>query len=131
MIPRKIDLTENMDFSGGNQVTFRNISRSRLQELDLMSTDEYEEYVLWTGIFGKRRHKNMKDEIFGHWGTPYGGEDPGICPRCGKPTPIPWKKFWNGLCRECFEFVNGNPIPWDIPQKTAVRNTVGEVFDLR
>ena len=131
MIPRQIDLTENMDFSGGNQVTFRNISRSRLQELDLMSTDEYEEYTYWTGIFGRRRHKNMKDVIFGHWGTPYGGEDPGICPGCGRPTPIPWKKFWNGLCRECFEAVNGNPIPWDIPPKTAVRNTVGEVFDLR
>ena len=131
MIPRKIDLTENMDFSGGNQVTFRNISRSRLQELDLMSTDEYEEYVLWTGIFGKRHHSNMKEEIFGHWGTPYDGEDPDICLRCGKPRPIPWKRFGVGLCRECVEAINGNPIPWDIPQKTATRNTVGEVFDLR
>lgn len=131
MIPRTIDLTERMDFAGGNLVTVRDLSRLVDPESEMMTNDEYDAYVRWTGIFGERRHRNMKREIFDHWGTPFDEEDPGICLRCGKPMPIPWKRQWHGICRECDEAINLNSIPWKPQQRQATRNSAEEIFDLR
>ena len=63
MLSPKVDLTEHMDFNGG---IFSNIRLVEISddEQELMSTEEYEWFTWWEGIFGRKEHKNQKREIF-------------------------------------------------------------------
>lgn len=126
MLSPKVDLTEHMDFNRGSMNIFSNTRLVEISddEQDLMSTEEYEWFTWWEGIFGKKRHVNQKWDIFPRL-TLDVAEDPNAscCVRCGKVIRIPWKNYrhrypWGNceLCFECNEKVETetwDKIPWN------------------
>lgn len=126
MLSPKVDLTEHMDFNGGSMNIFSNTRLVEISddEQDLMSTEEYEWFTWWEGIFGKKRHVNQKWDIFPR-PTLDVAEGPNAlcCTRCGKVIRIPWKNYghhypWGNcvLCFECNEKVETETwgkIPWN------------------
>lgn len=109
MLSPKVDLTEHMDFNGGGIIRLVEISDD---EQDLMSTEEYEWFTWWEGIFGRKGHKNQKREIF----SKNINEFMERCPRCGKPFRIPWENIDSvcRICRKCNDeiFDPSHNLPW-------------------
>ena len=127
MLSPKVDLTEHMDFSGG---IFSNIRLVEISddEQDLMSTEEYEWFTWWEGIFGRKGHKNQKREIF----SKNINEVTVRCPRCGKPFRIPWVKI-GGVCKKCSDeiFDPSHNLPWKRNNNPSVseRSIVYNLFN--
>ena len=130
MLSPKVDLTEHRDFNGGGIIRFVEISDD---EQDLMSTEEYEWFTWWEGIFGKKRHVNQKWDIFPRLTLDVAeGPNASCCIRCGKVIRIPWKNYrhrypWGncGLCFECNEKINTDiegKIPWSHTMNNSSRN---------
>jgi hypothetical protein len=123
-LPRNIDLTEHGDF-GGN----RPISTRFLLPIDdspfLVETNEEREK--WIRIFGRRSHKDQRNDIFDseekhrkYWEH--------TCLRCGKNIKIPWNNI-RGVCKECDKDLANNKVPW---KKEETESWGREsVFDLR
>lgn len=129
MLSPKVDLTEHMDFNGG---IFSNIRLVEISddEQDLMSTEEYEWFTWWEGIFGRKEHKNQKREIF----SKNINEVTVRCPRCGKPFRIPWDKI-GGVCKKCSDeiFDPSHSLPWKRNNNPSVgeRSIVHNLFNSR
>ena len=132
MLSPKVDLTEHMDFSGG---IFSNIRLVEISddEQDLMSTEEYEWFTWWEGIFGRKEYKNQKHEIF----SKNINEVMVRCPRCGKPFRIPWENI-DGVCRVCRKcndeiFDPSHSLPWKRNNNPSVseRSIVHNLFNSR
>ena len=129
MLSPKVDLTEHMDFNGG---IFSNIRFVEIpdDEQDLMSTEEYEWFTWWEGIFGRKGHKNQKREIF----SKNINEVMVRCPRCGKPFRIPWENI-DGVCRKCNDeiFDPSHSLPWKRNNNPSVseRSIVYSLFNSR
>lgn len=117
MLSPKVDLTEHMDFNGGSMNIFSNTRLVEISddEQDLMSTEEYEWFTWWEGIFGKKRHVNQKWDIFPRLTLDVAeGPNTLCCIRCGKVIRIPWGNC--ELCFECNEKINTDiegKIPWN------------------
>lgn len=129
MLSPKVDLTEHMDFNGGIFSSIRLVEISD-DEQDLMSTEEYEWFTWWEGIFGRKKHRNQKREIF----SKNINEVTVRCPRCGKPFRIPWNKM-GGVCRKCSDeiFDPSHNLPWKRNNSPSVseRNIVHNLFNSR
>ena len=129
MLSPKVDLTEHMDFNGG---IFSNIRLVEISddEQDLMSTEEYEWFTWWEGIFGRKEYKNQKREIF----SKNINEVTVRCPRCGKPFRIPWE-YIDGVCRKCNDeiFDPSHSLPWKRNNNPSVseRSIVHNLFNSR
>lgn len=129
MLSPKVDLTEHMDFNGG---IFSNIRLVEISddEQDLMSTEEYKWFTWWEGIFGRKKHRNQKHEIF----SKDINELMTRCPRCGKPFRIPWENI-DGVCRKCNDeiFDPGHSLPWKRNNNPSVseRSIVHNLFNSR
>ena len=127
MLSPKVDLTEHMDFNGGGIIRLVEISDD---EQDLMSTEEYEWFTWWEGIFGRKEHKNQKHEIF----SKDINELMTRCPRCGKPFRIPWENI-DGVCRKCNDeiFDPSHNLPWKRNNNPSVseRSIVYNLFNSR
>ena len=127
MLSPKVDLTEHMDFNGG---IFSNIRLVEISddEQDLMSTEEYEWFTWWEGIFGRKKHRNQKHEIF----SKNINEVMVRCPRCGKPFRIPWNKM-GGVCKKCNDeiFDPSHNLPWKRNNNPSVseRSIVYNLFN--
>ena len=127
MLSPKVDLTEHMDFNGG---IFSNIRLVEISddEQDLMSTEEYEWFTWWEGIFGRKEYKNQKREIF----SKNRNEVTVRCPRCGKPFRIPWENI-DGVCRKCNDeiFDPSHSLPWKRNNNPSVseRSIVYNLFN--
>jgi len=131
MLPPNIDLTEHMDFSGGNgEIFFDTPIEIPLDEYRLMSNDEYEHLMWWEGIFGRKRHYTSKSELF---------KKPKInlCHHCGKLLRIPW---YFRVCRDCYKKGNtsfdnyihkDNRIPWAKMSNHSIRNVQYDLFNRR
>ena len=135
MLSPKVDLTEHMDFNGDSMNIFSNIQLVEISddEQDLMSTEEYEWFTWWEGIFGRKGHKNQKREIF----SKNINEVMVRCPRCGKPFRIPWENIDNicGVCRKCNDeiFDPSHNLPWKRNNNPSVseRSIVYSLFNSR
>ena len=130
MLSPKVDLTEHMDFNGGGIIRLVEISDD---EQDLMSSEEYEWFTWWEGIFGRKEHKNQKREIF----SKNINELMTRCPRCGKPFRIPWENI-DGVCRICRKcndeiFDLSHNLPWKRNNNSSVseRSIVYNLFNSR
>jgi len=134
-LPRNIDLTEHRDF-GGNRfipLQFLPIDSTFPSNLDLLergiTNEEYEKGIRWERIFGRRSHKDQRNDIFNpeekhrkHWEH--------TCLRCGKNIKIPWNSI-RGVCKECDKDLTSgyNKVPW---KKEETESWGREsVFDLR
>ena len=132
MLSPKVDLTEHMDFSGD---IFSNIRLVEISddEQDLMSTEEYEWFTWWEGIFGRKEYKNQKREIF----SKNINEVMVRCPRCGKPFRIPWENIDSvcRVCRKCNDeiFDPSHSLPWKRNNNPSVseRSIVHNLFNSR
>ena len=119
-----------MDFNGG---IFSNIRLVEISddEQDLMSTEEYEWFTWWEGIFGRKEHKNQKREIF----SKNINEFMTRCSRCGKPFRIPWDNIDNicRICRKCNDeiFDPSHNLPWKRNNNPSVseRSIVYNLFN--
>ena len=130
MLSPKVDLTEHMDFNGGVIIRLVEISDD---EQDLMSTEEYEWFTWWEGIFGRKKHRNQKRDIF----SKNINEVTVRCPRCGKPFRIPWENI-DGVCRVCRKcndeiFDPSHNLPWKRNNNPSVseRSIVHNLFNSR
>ena len=118
-----------MDFNGGifSNIRFVEISDD---EQDLMSTEEYEWFTWWEGIFGRKEHENQKREIF----SKDINELMTRCPRCGKLFRIPWENI-DGVCRKCNDeiFDPSHNLPWKRNNNPSVseRSIVYSLFNSR
>lgn len=140
MVSRNIDLTEHRDFSnnisinGISQVLLREINR--IQENDIMSTDEYN--ILWNyhSIFGFKRHTNMAEQIFKTKERKFKEDYYSHCERCGKLIRIPWRRIY-GLCEKCNNVMETTTsdgkikFPWDIEITSSPRDDTMDIFRLR
>ena len=130
MFTPRVDLTLNMDFSGGRMNNIRLVEISD-DEQELMSTEEYEWFIWWEGIFGRKKHRNQKREIF----SKDINELMTRCPRCGKPFRIPWENIDNicGVCRKCNDeiFDPSHNLPWKRNNNPSVseRSIVYNLFN--
>ena len=128
MLSPKVDLTEHMDFNGGGIIRLVEISDD---EQDLMSSEEYEWFTWWEGIFGRKGHKNQKREIF----SKNINELMTRCPRCGKPFRIPWENIdcVCRICRKCNDeiFDPSHNLPWKRNNNPSVseRSIVYNLFN--
>lgn len=119
-----------MDFNGGGIIRLVEISDD---EQDLMSTEEYEWFTWWEGIFGRKGHKNQKHEIF----SKNINEVMERCPRCGKPFRIPWENIDSvcRVCRKCNDeiFDPSHSLPWKRNNNPSVseRSIVHNLFNSR
>jgi len=116
MLSRKIDLTENFDFSGGTNwpILIRDWGDSlipfEVYDNEAISLDQYHIIEQWEGMFGKRHHWTQKHEIFDCYINRF-INDEHHCKRCGKEFRIPWKRIYD-LCPECNEAISVEKIPW-------------------
>lgn len=121
-----------MDFNGG---IFSNIRLVEISddEQDLMSTEEYEWFTWWEGIFGRKEHRNQKHEIF----SKDINEPMTRCPRCGKPFRIPWENIVSvcRVCKKCNDeiFDPSHNLPWKRNNNPSVseRSIVHNLFNSR
>ena len=129
MLSPKVDLTEHMDFNRG---IFSNIRLVEISddEQELMSTEEYEWFTWWESVFGRKKHRNQKHEIF----SKDINELMTRCPRCGKPFRIPWDNI-GGVCRKCNDeiFDPSHNLPWKRNNNPSVseRSIVYDLFNSR
>ena len=130
MLSPKVDLTEHMDFNGG---IFSNIRLVEISddEQELMSTEEYNWFTWWESVFGRKKHRNQKHEIF----SKDINDLMTRCPRCGKPFRIPWDNIDNicGVCRKCNDeiFDHSHNLPWKRNNNPSVseRSIVYNLFN--
>ena len=133
MIDRKIDLTDNHDFSQG-MIEMDTLTGIYLDQ-ELMTPEQYETIVRWESIFGKKRHDNRKDKIFDK-DVRYERSLEDHCQRCGVELKAPWKRFY-GLCNRCNDIVQNDVqrIPWKVYNVSEGRWHVSDkgqnLFDLR
>ena len=120
-LPRNIDLTEHRDFGGNRFIPLHSTT-----PLDLgMTNEEYEKWIARERIFGRRSHKDQRNDIFNdpeedidkHWKH--------TCLRCGKNIRIPWNNI-GGICKECDKDLSYNKVPWKKEETVS-----WGVFDLR
>lgn len=130
MLSPKVDLTEHMDFNEG---IFSNIRLVEISddEQDLMSNEEYEWFIWWEGIFGRKEHRNQNHEILFKGAL---NELKAHCYRCGKPFRIPWDNI-GGVCRKCNDeiFDPSHNLPWKRNNNPSVseRSIVYTLFNSR
>ena len=131
-LPRNIDLTENRVF-GEPFISTQSLLIDSTFSLDLdllkrgITNDEYEKLITWERIFGRRSHKDQRNDIFDpeekhkkYWEH--------TCLRCGKNIKIPWNNI-GGVCKECDEYLANNKVPWK--KEEIVSWGRESVFDLR
>ena len=132
-LPRNIDLTEHRDFGGNRFISSQLLPIDSTFPLDLdllergMTNEEYEKRIRWERIFGRRSHKDQRNDIFDpeekhrkYWEH--------TCFRCGKNIKISWNNIW-GVCKECNKDLTYNRVPW---KKEETESWGREsVFDLR
>ena len=135
MLSPKVDLTEHMDFNGSSMNIFSNIRLVEIpdDEQELMSTEEYEWFTWWESVFGRKKHRNQKHEIFSKDINKLMTR----CPRCGKPFRIPWENI-DGvctICRKCNDeiFDLSHNLPWKRNNNPNVseRSIVYNLFNIR
>lgn len=132
MFTPRVDLTLNMDFSGGRMNIFSDIQFIEIpdDEQELMSTEEYNWFIWREGIFGRKKHRNQKHEIF----SKDINELMTRCPRCGKQVRIPWNNT-GLLCRKCNDelFDPSHNLPWKRNDNPSVseRSIVYNLFNSR
>lgn len=130
MLTPRVDLTAHMDFR--RDINFSDIRLDEIldDEHAPMSTDEYKQLTWWEGIFGRKKHKNQKHEIF----SKDINELMTRCPRCGKPFRIPWDNI-GGVCRKCNDeiFDPSHNLPWKRNNNPSVseRSIVYNLFNSR
>lgn len=126
-LPRNIDLTANRDFGGNRSISLLLLPIDDSPFL-VETNEEYEERITRERIFGRRSHKDQRNDIFDpeekhrkYWEH--------TCFRCGKNIKIPWNNIL-GVCKECDEYLaNNNKVPW---KKEETKSWFREsVFDLR
>lgn len=129
MLSRKVDLTENREFSGGNSI---NINRDIAVDVDrlfinsAMSTEDYEKLVQYEKFFGRKRHFTDALEVFEN-NKKYSEELRTHCHKCGNELRIPWKTYF-GLCKKCndhestFTHTNKRKYPWTFEQQVSDRD---------
>lgn len=127
-LPRNIDLTEHGDFGGDQLISpqFLPIDDDS-PFLDLgMTNEEYKKEITRERIFGRRSHKDQRNDIFDpeenyrkYWEH--------TCFRCGKNIKIPWNNI-GGVCKECDMYLSSyKKVPW----KKEEMGSGSSVFDLR
>jgi hypothetical protein len=131
MLSPKIDLTEHMDFSGGSINLMDTLIEIPNDEYSLMSSDEYEWFIWWEGIFGRKGHRNQKHEIFNPDTDPF-IRSKSHCYRCGKPFRIPWDNI-GGVCRKCDSEMcdSVQAIPWKKYSSPRERDVAYNLFNRR
>ena len=126
-LPRNIDLTEHGDFGGDQFISLQSITPIDLDILERgMTPEEYEKRITRERIFGRRSHRDQRNDIFDpeenyrkYWEH--------TCLRCGKNIKIPWNNI-GGVCKECDRYLSSyKKVPWK-KEKTESGNSV---FDLR
>lgn len=128
-LPRNIDLTEHRDFGGDQLIssTIQFLPVDSTFPLDLeMTPEEYEKWITRERIFGRRSHRDQRNDIFDpeenyrkYWEH--------TCFRCGKNIKIPWNNI-GGVCKECDkELAYNKKVPW----KKEEMESGSSVFDLR
>ena len=94
-----------------------------------MTEEEYEKWIRWERVFGRRSHKDQRNDIFDpeekhrkYWEH--------TCLRCGKNIKIPWNNI-GGVCKECAKNLTSgyNKVPWK--KEETVSWGRESVFDLR
>ena len=133
MISRKIDLTENRDFSQGKNTAFGVHIRQFLNgiaDIDdpFMSEVEYEILEWYETLFGRKRHMNQKAKVF-NYETRFEEMWKGLCARCGHRL-VPWKSERGELCHRCDIEVTGR-VPWKDYYIQRERNIEDRLFNLR
>ena len=129
MISRKIDLTENQDFS---RVHFDipRIRRLDQEDIDLLfePVSEFEKFIKHENFFGRRTHKNQKESVFNYeqkhkeeWRTK--------CARCGERI-IPWDDYGN-ICHKCDIELEPHEVPWKKYYIPTENHSFSDLFDLR
>ena len=132
MLTPRVDLTAHMDFSGGSIIDFFDTRLDEIldDEYALISTDEYKRLTWWEDIFGRKKHKNQKHEIF----SKDINELMTRCLRCGKPFRIPWDNI-GSVCRKCnYEiFDPSHNLPWKRNNNPSVneRSIIYNLFNSR
>ena len=130
-LPRNIDLTEHGDFGENRFIPLQFLPIDPIfPDLDLlergMTDEEYEKWMRCERIFGRRSHKDQRNDIFDpeenykkYWEH--------TCFRCGKNIKIPWNNI-GGVCKECDkELAYNKKVPW----KKEEMESGSSVFDLR
>lgn len=128
-LPRNIDLTEHRDFGEDQFISLQSITPIDLDILERgMTSEEYEKWIRWEWTFGRRSHKDQRNDIFDpeekhrkYWEH--------TCLRCGKNIKIPWNNI-GGVCKECDRYLStvpGHKVPW----KKEETVSLDSVFDLR
>lgn len=118
LLPIRIDLTENGDFSGGSLTADVNGMDTEIPDEvhdGNMTLEQYDRLCRWEELFGKRRHENGKRRIFPKVLYSYRT----YCYDCGKELRLPWARAYRGLCKECFD---KSPYVKNIPWKMEVVN---------
>ena len=122
-LPRNIDLTEHGDFGR----RFISIQILPIDDSPFLVDEEYEKKMRWERVFGRRSHKDQRNDIFDpeekhrkYWEH--------TCFRCGKNIKIPWNNI-RGVCKECDKDLANNKVPWK--KEETVSWGRESVFDLR
>ena len=128
MLSQKVDLTENSEFSGGNEIFMDTPIEISFDEYQAMTHDEYERLMWWEGIFGRKRHYTQRSEIFDDVGRYY-NKWKDHCHKCGEEIRIPWLNF-GGVCKHCNSLLEKTKtFPWKI--QTIWDNTIYNLFNSR
>lgn len=149
ILPANIDLTENRDFGGGGSIGGWAIGNviplspvafmdDTWEDGELITCDQYEYRRRWESIFGVRKHKNQKYEIFDWYERKKNKlKGTGVCQRCGKEVRAPWKMV-DDLCLNCHDYMGRrgwereSRIPWNIKGASLERtNAWRDLFDMR
>lgn len=141
MISRRIDLTENNDFSSTElDLSFLNSGVAnralKVNSMTAMSFDDFKLIAEYEKFFGIKMHSCQAYEIFNSDLSKYRYDMQTHCHRCGAPL-IPWNRY-NDLCPECHRIVDEDfkgKFPWNYDEgKTyfvSRRDDPKEIFNLR
>ena len=115
MLTGNIDLTENRDFGGNFQITAMDIPIELSEADNIMTLEDYDKIIRRESIFGKKRHTNGKQHIFGR--TTFVKNLESHCYRCGKELKLPWERNRMELCKQCSDKVKHDnqylKFPWN------------------
>lgn len=127
MIDRRIDLTENMDFSAQSAVTL--ISVMDVDADDMITPEQHEAVLKKESIFGKSIHRNEKRNVFS---KAYENQCIAICAGCGRLIRSPWLLF-RPFCNDCNlerqAYNSLERMPWEMRLEARVREE--DIFSLR
>lgn len=141
MISRRIDLTENNDFSSteldlsflNSEVANRALKVNSMTALK-MSFDNFK--LIYEKFFGIKVHSCQAYNIFNSDLSKYRCEMQTHCHRCGAPL-LPWNRYSN-LCYECHRIVDEDikgKFPWNYDEGkiyfVSRRDDPKEIFNLR